>query len=245
MSEMSNSGNQDEPFLARWSRRKQDARNDPVQARPEDAQPEPAPAGDGAAAQPGGAGDEPELDLSKLPKVDELTVESDITVFLDKRVPQMLRNAALGRMWALDPTIRDFIEVAENQWNWNVPGATPFYEEILSAPGELSQVVAQAGSEAGKLLADPARAAGTGLSQAAVPPDIRLKDDPARNDSDAFRSAVHNEPSTADSWCEDESASESTILADVSSDAAADVAMQQTQQLPGSLRKRHGGALPS
>jgi Protein of unknown function (DUF3306) len=104
-----------EPFLSRWSRQKQQqvqkAKTPPVAAKSDEA--------------------EPELDLSKLTKVEDLTAESDITQFLQKGVPDALQKLALRKMWSLDPAIRDFVEVAENQWDFNVPGGIHgLFEEV-------------------------------------------------------------------------------------------------------------------
>src|SRR5215207_2596095 len=91
----------DKGFLARWSQRKQEAK-----------QPEPKP--DAPAAEsvespgshaPQGEDVTPEFDLSTLPKLEELTASTDITAFLRKGVPEHLRNAALQKSWALDPEI--------------------------------------------------------------------------------------------------------------------------------------------
>ena len=38
-----------------------------------------------------------------LPSIEELTRDSDYTVFLAKNVPQALKNAALRKLWASDP----------------------------------------------------------------------------------------------------------------------------------------------
>ena len=84
---------QDKGFLARWSQRKQEAK----QPEPKQDAPVAAPAEDG-----GGAG----IRSSSLPKLEELTGTTDITAFLKKGVPEHLRNAALRKSWALDPAIR-------------------------------------------------------------------------------------------------------------------------------------------
>ncbi|WP_144184270.1 DUF3306 domain-containing protein [Elioraea rosea] len=131
-----------EGFLSRWSRRKQAAREGvPVDdaARPE-AQPEPvAPeCASASAPKPGPAPPaepDPEIDLASLPPIEELTVESDVTVFLRKGVPAALRNAALRRAWSLDPSIRDFIGPADYAWDWNTPGGAPGYmADLASGP---------------------------------------------------------------------------------------------------------------
>ena len=115
-------------FLARWSRRKREA------ARPE---PEPAADPPEAAVAP----EAPEMpvavlppeELARLPALDALTAETDLTPFLREGVPAILRNAALRRMWSLDPAIRDFVsEAREYAWDWNVPGDVPGSGPLLS-----------------------------------------------------------------------------------------------------------------
>jgi hypothetical protein len=41
-------------------------------------------------------------------------------------VPAALKNAALRRMWSLDPAIRDYRDLAvDYAWDWNTPGGLP------------------------------------------------------------------------------------------------------------------------
>jgi hypothetical protein len=65
------------------------------------------------------------FDPASLPSLETITVNTDIRGFLQSRVPVELTRAALRRAWASDPTIRDFIGIAENQWDFNDPGAMP------------------------------------------------------------------------------------------------------------------------
>lgn len=126
-----------EGFLSRWSRRKQAAREGaPIEhaakpeAAPEPVAPQPEAPEPALAVEP-----EPEIDLASLPPIEELTVESDVTVFLRKGVPAALRNAALRRAWSLDPSIRDFIGPADYAWDWNTPGGAPGYmADLASGP---------------------------------------------------------------------------------------------------------------
>ena len=162
-------GQDDTPFLARWARRKQAARKgqpDRVAQADADAPPAPAVAVAGgdrrptasirhSADHPGGDQDEPPVDLAALPDIDDLTAHSDIAAFLRKGVPEELRRLALRRVWALDPQIRDFVEVAENQYDWNVPGGAPGYGDLL--PGsDLSALLAQATGQVRDLTAGTA-----------------------------------------------------------------------------------------
>jgi hypothetical protein len=101
----------DENFLARWSQRKRQVAEEARKA------PEP---------EPQLAPVEEPLDLSLLPDIEALTAESDIALFMQKGVPDTLRNAALRKMWALDPAIRDYVgDALDYAWDWNAPGGVP------------------------------------------------------------------------------------------------------------------------
>ena len=105
----------DKGFLARWSQRKQEARQPERDAPVTDSGVTAGPATEAEAPQ--------EFDLSSLPSLDELTAETDITAFLRKGVPEHLRYAALRRSWALDPAIRNYVNPAlDYAYDWNTPG---------------------------------------------------------------------------------------------------------------------------
>jgi hypothetical protein len=124
-------------FLARWSERKQEAR-----------QPEPkpgAPAAEAAVpAKPDGEGVvEEEFDLSSLPKLEDITGTTDITSFLRRGVPEQLRNEALRKSWVLDPAVRNYVNPAlEYAYDWNTPGGVPGGGE-LGAGFDVARMVAQ------------------------------------------------------------------------------------------------------
>ena len=71
-----------------------------------------------------GAAD-PAFDPASLPSIEAIDLNTDIRVFLQSRVPAELTRAALRQAWASDPAIRDFIGIAENQWDFNDPEAIP------------------------------------------------------------------------------------------------------------------------
>ncbi len=133
----SDQGDEDKSFLARWSQRKQEAK-----------QPEPSPDAPVAEASPppepvAESELEPEFDLSSLPKLEELTSTTDITGFLRKGVPEHLRNAALRKSWALDPAIRNYVNPAlEYAYDWNIPGGVPGSSEI-GAGMDVARLVSQ------------------------------------------------------------------------------------------------------
>ncbi|MCK1735630.1 DUF3306 domain-containing protein [Bradyrhizobium sp. 138] len=120
----------EEEFLARWSRRKREARAEP--ATPAAAQPTPPLEV---------KNDESEIDLSSLPSIDEIDAATDITAFLSKGIPQELGRAALRRAWAADPAIRDFIGLAENAWDFNDPTAMPGFGPLDCSSEELAALV--------------------------------------------------------------------------------------------------------
>ncbi|MBI3709834.1 MAG: DUF3306 domain-containing protein [Proteobacteria bacterium] len=112
-------GTAGEPFLRRWSRRKQTARTEPaadaappvpsqsaeterskpatpaVTARPEAlTEPDALPAGQAKAVDP-----------VELPSIEGLTKDSDYSVFLRAGVPEQLRRQALRKLWVSDPIL--------------------------------------------------------------------------------------------------------------------------------------------
>jgi hypothetical protein len=121
-------------FLARWSRLKRGDAEAPEVTPEAPVLPAVESAAEVAA--------EPEFDLSLLPSLEELTTETDIKGFLHKAVPAGLRNAALKRMWALDPAIRDFVGPVDYAWDFNDPAGLPGISESLT--GDVSQLLARA-----------------------------------------------------------------------------------------------------
>ena len=124
-----------EGFLRRWSRRKREvAQPSPTQRpdRPASELPVGSVAQETAAASATGAISSDSLvDLAKLPPIDSITAATDIRPFLAPGVPAELTRAALRRAWAADPAIRDFIGLAENQWDFTAPGGVPGFGSLL------------------------------------------------------------------------------------------------------------------
>jgi hypothetical protein len=71
------------------------------------------------------------VDPRELPAIDTITVHTDIRAFLKSRVPVELTRAALRRTWISDPVIRDFVGIAENQWDFNDPTAISGFGPLL------------------------------------------------------------------------------------------------------------------
>ena len=148
-------------FFSRWSRRKRDVEQaEKAEPRPLD----PAEDASGTVEPVGGAEtdqttpSESEMspeEIAALPLLDAFTPETDLTVFFRKGVPQALRNAALRRMWSLDPAIRDHVgDARDYAWDWNTAGGVPGFEPLSPADdvyATLDQMFSPAGSsEAGQ-----------------------------------------------------------------------------------------------
>jgi hypothetical protein len=67
-------------------------------------------------------------------------------------VPAKLTEAALRRVWVSDPAIRDFIGIAENQWDFTDPTTIPGFGPLQETDDKLS-LIAQAAESLDKLSA--------------------------------------------------------------------------------------------
>lgn len=160
-------GDEDKGFLARWSQRKQEAKQ--PEPKPDAPPPEAeSPPGPVAECDTGQA-----FDLSSLPKLEDMTAATDITGFLRKGVPEHLRNAALRKSWALDPAIRNYVNPAvEYAYDWNTPGGVPGSSEIgagMDVARLVSQIMGSGETAADPSMpaADPGNATASGPAQSA------------------------------------------------------------------------------
>jgi hypothetical protein len=97
------------------------------------------------------------FNFANLPSLDSIDAQTDITVFLKNGVPEGLRLAALRRCWIMDTAIRDFKEMAENDWDFNDPKSVPSFG-YLGPEIDTEQMVAQ-------LFSEPQRVAAVSLRQ--------------------------------------------------------------------------------
>jgi hypothetical protein len=198
-----------ENFITRWSRRKAAETERPVMPT------EPP------AAEPG-VGDEkgdekqsavppvpaqsktepPAIDLATLPPIESIGIGTDISVFLRAGVPAEMTRAALRRAWSTDPTIRDFIGLAENAWDFTTPDGVPGFGPLSAADasrlmaeftGKAKEVVEEAVERIGtrELPTDPERAAPS--PSKSVPPQV------GANEADNERARPERDQSAQDS----------------------------------------------
>ncbi len=125
-----------ESFLSRWSRRKLEPPKD------EEFSPGPPARGEREAKPSGreamqdvppetGEPTSGAFDPASL-SIESIAADTDIRSFLQSGVPEELTRTALRRAWVTDPKIRDFIGIAENQWDFNDPGAMPGFGPLTA-----------------------------------------------------------------------------------------------------------------
>lgn len=123
-----------ETFLSRWLRLKRESE---------------------AALPPADAPSPSAFDPASLPPIESIVADSNIQQFLHEAVPAELTRAALRSAWTADPAIRDFVGIAENQWNFNdhagIPGFGPLEAAdylVAQALGSLSNVAQESPQDA-------------------------------------------------------------------------------------------------
>ena len=190
------------------------------------------PAAEAPAAQPpsDAAIDQP-FDLASLPSIESIAADTDIVAFLRSGVPAELTRAALRRAWTSDPAIRDFIGIAENQWDFNDPDGIPGFGPLRAAesvPAVFTQV-------ASKLETSPAALAGTATpvqstgSSVAYSEQYTVRRD-AQPKPDESNSAASGNPSHSNEISEARTVTESD---------------RATEEYDASRKRhRHGSALP-
>jgi hypothetical protein len=132
-----------ENFVSRWSRLKHESES--RRKRKTELRERPAPSSTAVTSttdEDEAAGTEtratPIFDPTGLPPLDSITARTDISIFLRSGVPAELTVAALRRAWVSDPVIRDFIGIAENQWDFTNPTTIPGFGPLHETGDELS-----------------------------------------------------------------------------------------------------------
>jgi hypothetical protein len=167
-----------ENALSRWSRLKrqslsQSATQSASQRR--EAANTPPPAAEAAPPAPTGSDKEAPaapFDVASLPPIESIVAGSDISAFLQKGVPAALTRAALRQTWVSDPAIRDFIEIAENQWDFTHPETIPGFG-LLGPADEVQSLLAQA---LGELRTETKSLAQTQMDEGNIKPSPLLGD---------------------------------------------------------------------
>lgn len=239
-------------FLARWSRRKQEAKRVESDTPVESGSTEPLAEGEVAAADaPDAVLQISEEELAALPSIEDMTSETDLTQFLRAGIPAVLRKAALRRMWALDPAIRDYVgEALDYAYDWNTPGGVPGSGPMLATDdvqGMLRQIMG--GTEAPVPEQDLAvrsempSQAETAQGAAGEGPD-QTEDQPASDAPETSSPEIGGEPTESGA-----AASAATPALELQETHPANIALEPGGT-PGEaesrmVTRRHGSAVPS
>jgi hypothetical protein len=239
---MSEPDDQPENFLQRWSRRKHDAEAHAPDDAESAARQTKADANALAPRTPQTDAELPAFDPASLPPIESINALTDIRAFLAPGVPEEITRAALRRAWATDPTIRDFIGIAENQWDFTKPDSVPGFgtleptealrqmvagligddgpKRALSPPPEKAGPAEQITETSGETaLPSPAGEAGHGRPLPHMALDLAA---PRENLKDPVQ----------------------VISQDSNSDAAVQDSLLDVDSIQRSAHRKHGGAVP-
>jgi hypothetical protein len=226
--------NDPENPLARWSRRKSDART----GRPgESATGDESAAAESNASAPGD--DQHPFDPEGLPPIEAIDGKTDLRVLLAQGVPAELMRAALRRGWSSDPVIRDFIGLSENSWDFNASDGISGFGSL--APEDI-QRLARAFEGAGAIgEAVPMSAAATSSNEMAQTAECTPALEQLQTKSDSQGSDSQEKP-PSDLAQQHHAGSAHAARAD-----GAAIPTERSAQglnLQRSSRRRHGGTLP-
>jgi hypothetical protein len=220
--------------LSRWARLKRQSDAGRSTEPPENAAPLDAAAATGTetiSPRNDEANDQP-FDPASLPSIATITGDTDIRGFLQSCVPADLTRAALRQAWASDPAIRDFIGIAENQWDFNDPTAMPGFGPLPASdnvPALLARAIGATGKGRGTI-------AERSLSLAQPPAAAADHEHVA---ADRSLPQAPDEGPAADTGIAGADAAPESARAIEANDEANDEA-----NLPSPNRRYHGGALP-
>jgi hypothetical protein len=231
-------------FLTRWSRRKLAAAQaaEPTK-RPPDAESAAAPERAAAPGSPescdaSGAprstpqSGAPAFDPASLPPIESITAETDIRAFLAAGVPAELTRAALRRVWTSDPQIRDFVGLADYDWDFNAPGSMAGFGPLEGADALRAQMALRTGpvtaENDGVAMSDRARGAGresllSEVSGRDPPTQITTEDEPSRQIGGSREGDASTRPDGKNTAAQHE---------------------EKPEEAQSIARRRHGRALP-
>ena len=244
-----------ENFLTRWSRKKLEADDAAPPAPSERAEvPQAADApqtettdastiqSSAKEASPTGA-QAPAFDIASLPSLESITAATDVRPFLMPGVPTDLARAALRRAWAADPTIRDFVGLAENAWDFTKPDTIEGFGDL--PPGlDIKKMVAE-------VFGEGAREPEAAPAQQASATDEASQQIPIAEESSSSVEAATGLDQAGESGRQPEQAAQITAVAQLPDEFVrrdSNTALQQSssedQHEPAKVRRGHGRALP-
>jgi Protein of unknown function (DUF3306) len=223
-------------FLRRWSKRKRAETADHAEATPAKRE-----VYTSATAQ--SEGNMLTFDPAVLPPIESITATSDIRAFLAPGVPEELTRAALRRVWVADPKIRDFIGIAENQWDFNKRGSVPGFGSLELTPGlrrMVANLISDEPRQTNEQQAEVRRVEQISEISRQLPPSTKTlapgADDNSAKPSQARTESVISADTRADP--------DRIIARDSNSDPAVEKSLSKADEKPQSFHRKHGGAVP-
>jgi Protein of unknown function (DUF3306) len=230
-------------FLSRWSRRKREV------LRETEGADRPAPTVNALAEDDHTSGDAAHrpapsraglpFDPASLPPIQSITAETDIRGFLGAGVPSELTRAALRRAWACDPAIRNFVGLADYDWDFNAADSIAGFGP-LRMTDEVAKMAAQ--------VLEPNRTE-PGPCNPDQPTIPKAEEATDKADVGAAHSAATEMDNHATGRDQPENEIGTSAHADESTHREQErVAVQYTSTKPENrnalVRRQHGGALP-
>ncbi len=235
-----------EDFLKRWSRRKRDAVETEQAKVPhvgapgerdmiaEDAIPENATPVEPVEAIKPATSPEPAFDLKNLPSIESITAATDIRPFLAPGVPVDIARAALRRAWSADRRIRDFVGLADYDWDYHASGSAGGFGP-LEMTDELRRMVARIVGDS--VEADTSKRAGepaTGTECLDGSPPLRAEAKPVAASGEGVKPPLDLSMDRTGS----------VILVETTESAALQHVIPQDRAPRPPIRRGHGRALP-
>jgi Protein of unknown function (DUF3306) len=169
----------------------------------------------------GEASDQP-FDPASLPSLEQIAADTDVGAFLRSGVPAELTRAALRRAWASNPAIRDFIGIAENQWDFNDPDGIPGFGPLPATDG---------GPAVPPLVSSKLER----IAEAFREPPVSIEQDQPR--------PADPELTSGESCCTGSGISDSPAKANEAAAATKENGTLERYEMSGD-RRRHGSAMP-
>lgn len=240
---------EDGGFLSRWSRRKRAAAveeepttdleigpNDAGGAETDNSVIRGQVEGQAHAPLAGDAAPEETLtqeEIEALPPLDTVTSREELQLFLRKGVPKALRQAALRKVWMLNPKISGYLDVARDYaYDWNVAGGVPGNSGTLS-PGEALRMV-------DKFLQKRPEPADENLLSEKAPQAAEKASEATENAAEERETTAEFPQDQAEPDTVTDNPQDTTFVADP------EVTVPDTGSAPGDNgpRRRHGSAIP-
>ena len=251
--------NEREGFLSRWSRLKRDAAEQSEAASDEAVknaetikEGENSEGEEGHKAQSGGgAADKdatlPSTDLTELPPIESITATTDIRAFLAPGVPLELTRAALRRAWVVDPKIRSFIGIAENQWDFTAPETIPGFGP-LKAIDDVRRLVADVFGDSSHQAPIEDAQRSDHVAETPPQPVSAAQESESSSTSEGTREPARVEPpedgDATQLACTAGPSAVSAEFVQRDNHAASHNAVEHHESVTASRPRRHGGALP-